>query len=58
MSPAGFELAIPGSERPQTDALDCAATDICDESDRNLVIIQMHQITVRHFGAKRNEKYL
>ena len=26
MPPAGFELAIPASERPQTHALDSAAT--------------------------------
>ena len=28
MPPAGFELAIPASERPQTHALDRAATGI------------------------------
>ena len=28
MPPAGFEPTIPASERPQTDALDRAATDI------------------------------
>jgi hypothetical protein len=28
MSPEGFELAIPASERPQVGALDCAATEI------------------------------
>jgi hypothetical protein len=28
MPPAGFEPAIPASERPQTHALDCAATGI------------------------------
>jgi hypothetical protein len=28
MTPAGFELAIPASERPQTHALDRAATGI------------------------------
>jgi hypothetical protein len=28
ISPAGFELAIPASERPQIGALDCAATRI------------------------------
>jgi hypothetical protein len=30
MSPAGFETAIPASERPQTHALDRAATVIAD----------------------------
>jgi hypothetical protein len=30
MSPAGFERAIPASERPQTHALDRAATGIGD----------------------------
>ena len=29
MPPAGFETAIPASERPQTHALDRAATEIC-----------------------------
>jgi hypothetical protein len=28
MTPAGFEPTIPASERPQTDALDLAATEI------------------------------
>jgi hypothetical protein len=28
MPPPGFEPAIPASERPQTHALDCAATGI------------------------------
>jgi hypothetical protein len=28
MSPAGFEPTIPANERPQTHALDCAATGI------------------------------
>jgi hypothetical protein len=28
MPPAGFEPTIPASERPQTHALDCAATGI------------------------------
>jgi len=28
MAPAGFEPAIPTSERPQTDVLNCAATVI------------------------------
>jgi len=28
MSPAGFKPTIPGSVRPQTHALDCAATGI------------------------------
>jgi hypothetical protein len=28
MPPAGFELAVPASERPQTHALDGAATGI------------------------------
>jgi hypothetical protein len=31
MFPVGFELAIPGSERPQTHALDRAATNIGSE---------------------------
>ena len=34
-APAGFEPAIPASERPQTDALDSAASGIC----RNLIIV-------------------
>lgn len=28
LSPVGFELSIPARERPQNDALDCAATEI------------------------------
>ena len=32
MSPAGFEPAIPASERPQTHALDRAATAIGDQT--------------------------
>jgi hypothetical protein len=28
MPPAGFKPAVPASERPQTHALDCAATEI------------------------------
>jgi hypothetical protein len=36
MSPAGFEPTIPASERPQTHALDCAATLInVDYNDEN-----------------------
>jgi len=34
MPPAGFEPAIPASERPQTHALDRAATGMCDELHR------------------------
>jgi hypothetical protein len=34
MPPAGFERAIPASERPQTYALDGAATGICKGENR------------------------
>ena len=41
MLPAGFEPAIPASERPQTHALDCTATGIgqnmeCYTTDRDV----------------------
>ena len=42
MSPAGFEPAIPASERPQTHALDPAATDISGSKVRS-VIVQAEQ---------------
>jgi hypothetical protein len=35
MAPAGFELANPESEKPQTYALDCAATGIGKEYPEN-----------------------
>jgi hypothetical protein len=43
--PVGFEPAIPGSERPQTHALDCADNEICKEVQitvSNLVIISVN----------------
>jgi hypothetical protein len=39
MAPAGFELASPESEQPQTYALDCAATrigEVYPENELNL----------------------
>jgi hypothetical protein len=45
MPPAGFEPAVPASRRPQTDALDRAATGIC----RNLITV--------HYVSTYFEKY-
>ena len=39
MPPAEFELAIPGSERPQTFALDSATTEIGNVKFRNFISI-------------------
>jgi hypothetical protein len=44
---AGFEPAIPASERPQTDALDSAASGIC----RNLITVQ-YIITAKDIPTK------
>ena len=40
--PAGFEPVIPASERPQTHALDPAATDIC--TNTSIIIISSSSI--------------
>jgi hypothetical protein len=42
MPPAGFELAMPGSERPQTHSLDRAGTGIGDSRLRSQNIPQMY----------------
>jgi len=51
MSPVGFEIAVSESERPQTDALDCAATG-------NGLVISWYRITVmkKHKYTKNSTK--
>jgi sensor histidine kinase YesM len=45
MPPAGFELTIPASERPQTHALDRAATGICIHVSINKTAFKLHAQT-------------
>ena len=57
MPPAGFEPAIPGSDRPQTLALDRSATGIGDSSrSARQQVISLHSGTLeRHFIEKRDD---
>jgi hypothetical protein len=50
MTPAGLEPTIPVSERPQTHALDCAATGIAYQS---LCALQLHFLPVLSLKSPR-----
>jgi hypothetical protein len=47
MPPAGFELAIPASERPQTHALDRAATGI------GIMIDYLYEIFLKYEATQK-----
>ena len=58
MSPAGFELTIPVSERPQTHALDRAATGIGGSYPYKRKILQNYKTSVsKIFCLKTNKLY-
>jgi len=46
MPPAGFEPTIPASERPQTHALDCAATGTGIQNKRQLYPIKLANVSI------------
>jgi hypothetical protein len=60
MPPAGFEPAIPTCERPQTHALDCAATGVGLLNQWSFYFAELHdqENKINPLRTKRNLLYI